>query len=406
MSCRSLVWLLLGLGLFLELVVPAAAATVYTFTPELFVRETYDDNVGRVHENPRDEFITTVGAGFGLTAVAPQFDASAHYRFGIEFFAKETEDQGRTTHTGAISLTRQVTPRLTVNLGDGLRYSRRTEPDAALAIPAPPAPPGPGPAPIPAPLPAEPGTLPTRSVRQLRNTARVALAYQYSLPAVLDGAYSYSVTEFDAPDLIDTQTHRLSAGVTRQLSERNAVGVEYSVSLFRFDDPERERREVHALVGKWRHTLSPETVSEVTAGVAWTDEGDVTGRGEARLTSRMGLTRYMLEYTGSVSVNESTGELNRVDRVAVGLARELSARVTAALGGAVARSEPLDGTSKPIVFYSAAAELEAILTRWLRAGVAYSFERREAVVAEDSFTNNRVTVGLSVVFPTIANRSL
>lgn len=386
---------------------PAAAATVYTLRPELFVRETYDDNVDQVNENRRDDFITTVGAGLSLLAATPRLTGAAQYRFGVEFFAKGTQDQGQPTHGGSVSLTYQATPRLTLSLGDGIRYSRRTEPDASLAVPAAPPAPGPGPTPVPPPPAVEPGTIPTRSVRRLNNTALAALAYQYDPRTSLGAAYSYSITDFGAPDLVDTERHRASVSVARQVTRRDEIGAEYAFSRFSFDDPERDERNVHELLGTWQHTFSPEISGGLSAGVIWTDEEelDLALGGNASLTKRVGLTRYALGYSGSISADDGTGEVNKVDRVAIGLARDLSAHVTATLGGAFTRSEPLNGPSSPTHLYSATAGLEATLARWLQAGIAYSFERKEAPAADDSFRNNRVTVGLTVLLPAIMSRS-
>lgn len=382
---------------------PAIAAAVYSLQPELFVRETYDDNVFRVNENRRDDFITTVGARLALTARSPRFAASADYRLGVDFFAKSTQDQGQMNHRGLLSTSYVATRRLTLRLGDEARFARTTVPDATVAaLEAPPAP-VPGPVAGEPPPAVEPGAIPTRRVRRFDNTAAAGFGYQYDAYTALDGEYLFRIARFDAADLVDMDTHRVRASVTRQVALHDRVGAAYTFSWIRFEEPVRNDHLVHEVMATWGHEFSPSLTGELGAGVVWTTNGDTDLGVAARaaLTKHAGLTRYSATYRGTFTTSGGTGVVHRSDSVALGVSRELSSRLTGQVGAAVSRSKPVEDSSGPTYTYSAAAGLVAQLTNLLRGGLTYSFERTDAPVAADSFHNNQVTVGLTLLLPAL-----
>jgi hypothetical protein len=377
------------------------AAALFSIGPELSVRETYDDNVDRVRDNRRDDFITSVGVGLTLRARSPRLTGAAGYGLGAEFFAKETEDQGQLTHTGSLSLGYQATRRLALSLGDNIRFSETAESDARLALPAPPPEPGPGPAPAEVPPAVRPGSIPTRRVRRLANTAVAGFTYLYDERTTVGGSYGFEVTRFDAPDLVDTDTHRGSVTATRQVARNDRVGVTYALSWSRFDDRDRGDRQFHDARLTWGHDFSQDISSSLSVGATWTDRGNVgLGLvGDTTLTKRVGLTRYSLTYSGAFRTSEQTGEALRSDRAALGVARDFSRTLAGRAGAAYTRSEPLEDSAGVTHTYSATAGFGATLASWLRTDVDYSFERNDAPAGESSFRNNRVTVGLTVLFP-------
>ncbi len=135
----------------------------------------------------------------------------------------------------------------------------------------------------------------------------------------------------------------------------------------------------------------------------WTTDGSthVGVAARAALVKQAGLTRYLAAYRGTFTTTGGTGVVHRSDSVALGVVRELSPRLTGHLGAAVARSEPVEDSPGPTYTYSAAAGFVARLTNSLQARLTYSFERKDAPAAGDSFNNNRATVGLTLLLPAL-----
>ncbi len=407
MWCRSVAGAALGVGVLLGPAPLAAAQPVYSLRPELSVRETYDDNVDRVAVNRRDDFITAIGAGVTFAARGRQLATSARYGVEAAFFAKGTEDQGQLMHEGAVSVAYQATRRLGLSLADSARLARTSEPDARLALPPPAPAPGPGPVPVELP-PVGPGGIPTRRVRQFANTAAAALEYQLDAFTKLNGGYSLEIARFDAPDLVDTDTHRVSGGATRQIAHRDRLGVTYTFSLFQFDTPGLEDRQAHEAIARWEHDFAPSLTAELDLGGAFTEresgfEGGAVGGAAA--TKRIGRTRYSASYHRTIATSGGTGEVLRSDRVAAGVVHEFAPWLMVQAGVAYARNEPIGGAAAATNSYSATASVMAQLTRSLRLVLGYSFERSEAPAGQTSFRDNQVTAGLTLLLPAVESAS-
>ncbi len=404
MSCRKVTRLGLGLAGLLVPASPAMGAALYSIEPEFSVRETYDDNVFRVNENRRDDFITSVGAGLALAARSPRLTTSAAYRLGAQFFAKGTEDQGQLTHDGSLALAHLATRRLTLRLGDSARFAETAEPDASLAMPPPVPPSGAGPTPTVPPLAVAPGAIPTRRVRRFDNTATGGFEYLLGAETSVAGTYSFALTDFDAPDLVDSRTHRASLSARRWVGLGDRVGASHGFSFFRFDRPGRKDRHSHDATVTWSHDFSETTAVDLSAGASFT-ERDTGGRfepgvvGTAALAKQSGFARYSASYARSVTTSGGSGDVQTTDRVAFGVARELARWLTGEAGAAYSRNRAVGGTLGPTNTYSATASLGARVTRSLRASLGYVFERVEAPAGRTSFRRNQVTVGLALALP-------
>lgn len=363
--------------------------------------ETYDDNVDRV-EDGRDDFETTVRLGLTLRARSPWLAGNANYSLDTAFFAKGTKEQGELTHNGSMSLTYLATPRLTLSVADSVRYAETSEIDARLAVP-PPAP-GAGDGPVPAePPPAvEPGAPPTRRVRQLGNTAIATFDYRYSALTRAGAAYEYSVVRYGDPELIDSDTHRVSLRSTQQVTLSDQVGLAYEFAFFQFDRPGAEDRQAHSASVLWNRALSEWTTADLALGATLTERETgsrfaspaVTGRiAFARLAERV---RYTASYARSVTTSGGEAGVQRRDIVAAGVAGQLTARLEAEAGAAYTRGRDVDGAPGIRETYSATIGLTRRIAKSVRGFLAYTFERSEAPPGATSFRQNRITIGAAV----------
>lgn len=395
----------MGLGAAMIVALPGRVegAPAYSLVPRLSVEETYDDNVDRVADNRREDYITRVGAGLDLSFTDIRFGASLGYGISSEFFAKGTEEDGRLGHDASASLSFQATRRLTLTAGDGLRISHTTETAAEQAVPG-----AVDPSVPPPPEATPPGTVPSRRTRQISNTATVGARYRYDRFTTLGATYGYQVQRYDAPDLVDTESHTAGLSANRQVSRRDTVGVSYSVKFPDTEDEGRDVEQIHDARLTWAHDFTADVSARVGVGATWTDEGDVEVGpvGDASVEKRVGRTRFRAAYASEYRVDTETGAFSRADTVSVGAAQEVSAATSISAGLAGGRSEPLDGDEGETLTWSATAGVRTMLARWLAASVGYTFERNDAPPGSDSFRSNRVTLGLTVLFPAVARGQL
>jgi hypothetical protein len=102
---------------------------VATLHPYIGVQEEYNDNINLTERNRVDDFITTVYAGLTIPPLEAtdlkkkNFGIDLDYRFGLAFYAKET-DSNYIQHEGTLNTWYRMSPRWTFRLREYLLQSQ------------------------------------------------------------------------------------------------------------------------------------------------------------------------------------------------------------------------------------------------------------------------------------------
>ncbi len=402
--------LIAGLGFIVISPGVAAADFAYTVRPDVSLVETYTDNFDGTADNRRDELTTTVGAGLTGSAVSPRLSASLGGRVGAEFYMNDSDEQGRPTYEGSATLAYRFTRRLTIRLADTVRLARQQQSDAVLAIPTPAPVPVPGPVPTEPPPAVGPGAVFTRRVRELNNVALGELDYELGAFSSARASYLNSVTRYDAPDLVDTETHEALFDISHRISVQNTLGAQYTFRFFQFDSTTASDRQTHEASLSWAHNFTETFVMRLSAGGTVADRPDdsslrvVGWTGAADVSKRVGETLFAANYSHSVGTSGGVVTLLGTDVLTLGVSRRLFARVTGQLGAAYSRSEAIEASTGTLTSYSGAAGLSAELVRWLRMSLSYAYEEADAADGGRPVRMNTVTAALSVLLPGFESR--
>lgn len=371
------------------------------------VRGVFDDNIDRVPENRRDDYFLAASAGLSVESRGLRLTGSGRYQLTAEFFRRDEDEPIPLTHAGSLAVAYAATRDLSLRVADSVRYSRRRETDAEAAL-LPVVPSGEVGVPEPPP-PATPGSVPTRRVEQFNNTAVAGATYAAGPFTTLALEYSLASERFDEPDLTDSDTHRATFTAGRQVSRVDNVGVVYGFSVFAFDEPgdEPERRTRYAHDGRlrWGRRLGAATDLSASVGGSFTDheeEGDLEWAG---MTGALSIdrqepnARFRVGYSRDLSTGGGRSSVQETDRAFVSVSRTLSRRWTGRFAVAAARNRNVDTGGGRTDTASASLDLGVRVTDWLRGEVTYDVEYVDESASPDAYYVNRISVGLTALFP-------
>lgn len=387
--------MLAGVAMTLGTADAATAQVRLSLVPDASVEVRYDDNVDRTETDRVDDVIVSPRAGLSFRARGARADALVRYSIGTNYYVDDTDENGDLDHEASLMFSVQAARHLALRLADGFRVSdtRRTDAEAALAI-APDAPPPP----------SAPGSLPTRRVRETSNTATLRAEWEATRFTTVDGQYSYELTRYDDQTLVDSDTHRVSAGFDRRVSPVDRLGLAYEAALFTFDSDGPADSWTHEPGLRWTRDLGRDWRGTARVGATFADEqgrgarfSDVTGG--LAMTGASKRARYRIAYDRSVRTSGGTGELDVTDSVLLGATREIARWLTGDLGLGFSRNEAIEGRSAATETYSATARLSARLSESWTAFARYAFERADAPAGLESYRVNTVALGLAWTLP-------
>lgn len=101
---------------------PSDADMKKTLTPQLYIKQTYDDNINLTPENEISDWITVISPLVSLTLEGPSTDLKLDYEVGFSFYGDETSTD-RTRHYGTVTWDQALSEHWDFHLSDLFVYS-------------------------------------------------------------------------------------------------------------------------------------------------------------------------------------------------------------------------------------------------------------------------------------------
>lgn len=321
----------LGMGLLVALSPARSRSQVLTLTPSLSLSERYDDNIFQSRIDEEDDFVTALTPGISLLYIpSPTTELDLEYHTTFEFFA-ENEDQNQISHRGALHFAAPLLSFVSIDLRDTLILTEE---------------------PVDRELPIEdatglrPGSTQRRE-RTLRNQAEVAFDIQLLTRWALGVSSSVLIDDVDVPNELDELRYSVGAelGYVTDIARDSRLGVAYELAFHTFSEngpgaPELEDAdfEVHSIMARFRHALSPTLSGDVAAGYAFVNSDDPELDGEAgpvaslRLVKALRDGQAVLSYRRYFRSGGGVGGVVTADTGALAMTAPLSPKIAVRLG--------------------------------------------------------------------------
>ena len=357
----------------------------WTFTPSVGVGVTYDSNVTltepreSVGDAPSDSLFNIIPAG-RLEYIGKLTEFSAAYRGFLRRYI-ETEGLDEFAQRGTIGFNRTVSRRLSFYARDSFADSPTTDEVELTGVPF-------------------------RRIGSRTNTLAAGLDYRLTKLTTLSSRYDLTWVRFDNPDPLLTGgwIHGVRSELSHALSERLAVGGEYSYRTATLDEGRRDLAFQDG-GGVIRFAFGPHTSGSAAAGFATLND-------RSAVIIRTGpYFRLSLAHQLELATIGASFERHFVPSFGFGGAtssQELRGYITMPLGrsrmythasGGWRRSNPFEADSLELDTMTFRSTLGFAATRWASLEVLYAFARQDSVVTGGEVNRHRIGVQLVISQP-------
>ncbi len=364
--------------------IPSQRIAGWSFTPSMALGATYDTNVAL--SNPRadlgftegDTFFNIVPGG-QLEFIGKYTDFSASYRGFmrryLDFDALNSYDQ-----RASVNVKRLVSRRLTLSARNSYADTPTTDDTEVNGVPF-------------------------RRAGSRTNRLGLASQYRFSKHTSLSSSYDQTWVEFDRPDILLTGgwIHGVRNEVSHRLSERVALGGEYTFRMASLDRGERSFNFQDA-GGVVHLSIGPHTSANVAGGFALLHDRnlDITRTGPyARVSLTHDVERAELgasferHYVPSFGFGGSSKSQELRGYVLMPLRQGLYTQGSAAWR----RMVPFEGQSLQLDTIWIRSTVGYAATRWARIELLYTFTRQDSIVTGGEVDRHRVGVQFVISQP-------
>jgi hypothetical protein len=392
----------------------AGAQAGWYVYPSLSIGGSYDDNVTSTTENKQGDFITSTTFGLGAGYRSTPFTLLANYSFTAEVYAEHSEFNNVGYQNIASSL--QYLPDRRWDLGLNVAYQRSPESGFFLfpgpASPATPqtggAPPtgGTGSTPTGSPTTPTPRTPVTPAVDVGRQTTTLITAsanarYKLTPITTVGAAYTFNWNEIE--DGGTTTDHGAGLTVTRDLTARDAVSLNYEFSVFEVTDggPDSPgRTTVNTVELGWTRQLTPRAVLRVAAGPSFT-EGEVRAAVDLNLDYqwRIGVTPVTtsLRYQRSQGLVVGLPGASDIDLVSLSTGFTPARLWFVSADASFGNYSAVTSDAQSLRVYTVGLAASRTITQWMAVRATYTFLYQDT--EGDILTRNVFMLSLDFSYP-------
>jgi len=236
------------------------------------------------------------------------------------------------------------------------------------------------------------------------------VSFQLNERTALDFSYQLSDVKYKnnviGTGLFDYDRHEVSAGIARQLTERDLLS--FSIAGARYQAPDNSDNKVdsYEVTVGYRRALTEKTVGEITLGAnesrqssLLTSNNDNGFIVRGRLEHAAEQTRYMLE--GSHDLQPSgSGTVREINQVDFKLRHDFSSRLNGILNIRALQRNTIEDDSEVRQHYlSIEPGLRWKLTRWWNVGTGIRYRKNKHSFNVDSADSNAVYVSIGYSKP-------
>jgi hypothetical protein len=362
---------------------PAEAQSIF-LTPSFGVTEAYDSNV-TLTSNATSDFVTSLIPGLAIEFKDFPFTLALSASLTMQVYAKNPSLDTYTDNiTAAGSLSYSPTSRLTLSLGD--TYSRNVNPSLVTPDVA----------------------VTTGRFASTSNTLSPTASYKLDQVTTANLAYSWNVITTESPVGTDSNTHTITAGVSREWTPVLTGGLQFVYNLFTASgQPNTDTYSPQiTLAVRWTPTI---TVSS-SAGPIWIQQLDGSYKLDYTTVSQyaqafdQGRGIFTLGYSQVAGTGGITGIISTTQSATASISYQMTQALKLTAGGGWSKTESVGsgstGSTLDVQNYTAGASLSYQLLRWLTFDASYRFFQQSGVgnsanVGISNLTDHIVTIGVT-----------
>jgi hypothetical protein len=340
-------------------------------TASLTVKGQYATNAGfDASGGERDDVITTASPQVMIVHRTRKGTINANYGLNSSFYSRH-DDLNRTSHSGALLMSLQLSERTTVTAGDSVRYVPDSLGSYTTGVLT-------GRSDQSTPDPADTGRTGIRTVRtdEFANTLTLGMSRTLSERTSLTVSLADAIIEFEDPGMIDTRTDSAALKLTHSLSPGRSLNMDYSYTRFTFGSGSGTNIDTHALSMGITETFSPVLTASLSAGANYTPEPDDRFDWNAAASLQRSFKRSSLDIGYARRVTSSSGvsdTLNINESYKAAYNQTITKTLSMSLSADYAVNMP--GASSGVDSSSVAAGISGVWkpALWVTADMGYNY---------------------------------
>lgn len=339
------------------------------------ISETYDDNITSVHENEKEDFITTLSLGLGAKLEGKTRSLNLAANVTQQLFA-DYDNFNNTSQDLTIDFQQEFSKYDRISLRDTFThtYEPRSFEDAFGRT--------------------------TGRYSYYRNRFSLDYTRDIAKQLSLSARYANEVDEISRKDLSDSSLNRAGLEATYFLSSATILLCFYDFTYRDFDPG--ASASTNTIAAGLRHYLTSQLYLDAQAGLdlinSYNDEGYCRPLIQASLTSDIDEnSRAAISFSKRYYTNAYTQDLFDYWKVLATFTRQLFKRLSCSLSGFYGKGEYVAAniTDK---LRGASIGLTYDLTKKIKANLGYTYSNVDSTQATREYTKNRIYLKLSMEF--------
>lgn len=375
-----------------------AAAQTLVLTPHLSVSEQYNDNVF-FDDRKVDDFVTSIAPGATLRYDRALLSVGLSGSTSAQFFARQpSNDRIAGTQSGVLDAYYEASPRLSLQLADGVTRVNQTRTDSGQAT-------------APPPDSNDPGQVATLLPRgdALSNFFTMGTGYQLTPRWSTSASYRNSYSNFSNPNGQDV-AHGAALSLGYALRANLSTSLSYGYSYFDLNEDPPSTTESHSINVGGGYQYDPYWSASVSAGVfvnrplrssggSISDSiGPLFNVSLTRATERgsisVGAAQTITTSAGVAGVSQTRGVFGQYQM-------QLTERLSGQVG---VHYSHFDTDTTQFQVLQVSAGLSMPLGRYFSAGLTYSYRFRDssratASLQKGSVDGNVVSISVTASYP-------